>query len=150
MARVIIYHQRARRESNKAAERFVRERLREIQFQARLHVVFGPYTTGNLARSIRTRGPFMDLGMVSGSVGSDLSYAAAVESGAGLWGPRHSKYLIRPVAWSGHLRFYWRKVGKVVTLPYVNHPGQRGKGYLHQAAQSVARRHRMLIIFRDV
>jgi len=48
------------------------------------------------------------------------------------------------------LRFYWRKVGRVVSLPVVHHPGQRGKNYLLQAAQSVARRHNMLIIIRDI
>lgn len=149
MARVRIYHQRARRESDKAATKFVRERLREIQFQARLHVAFGPYTTGNLARSIRTDGPYIEFGRVEGSVGSSLPYAAAVENGAGLWGPRHTKYPIYPVR-ARHLRFFWRKVGRVVTLPDVSHPGQRGKDYLRKAAESVARRHRMLIIFREL
>ena len=129
--------------------KFVRERLREIQFQARLHLVTGPYTTGRLARSIRTDGPYIEFGRVSGSVGSDLPYAAAVEDGAGLWGPRHAKYPIYPRR-ARRLRFYWRKVGRVVSLPRVLHPGQRGKDYLRKAAESVARRNRMLIIFREL
>lgn len=149
MARVRIYHQRARRESNESAERFVREVLREIAFQAKLHVVFGPYTMGDLARSIKADPPRIEFGRVTGSVGSDLPYAAAVEGGAGLWGPRASKYVIRPRN-KKRLRFYWRKVGRVVSLPMVRHPGQRGKNYLLRAAESVARRHRMLLITHEL
>lgn len=149
MARVRVYHQRARRESNESAERFVRQVLREMVFQAKLHVSFGPYTTGNLARSIKADPPRIDFGRVTGSMGSDLNYAAAVEDGSGLYGPRRSKYVIRPRN-AKRLRFYWRKVGRVVSLPIVHHPGQRGKHYLLQAAQSVSRRHNMLIIVREV
>ena len=149
MAKVTIYHSKARRESNKEAEDFIRQVLREIQFQARLHIVFGPYTTGRLASSLRTRGPFMEFGRVTGSVGSDLPYAAAVEGGSGLHGPRRSKYVIRPNR-AKMLKFYWRKVGRVVVLPKVNHPGQRGKDYLLKAAQSVSRRHNMLLIIHEV
>lgn len=149
MVRIRIYHTRARRESNEAAEKFVREVLRKIAFQAKLHVAFGPYTTGNLARSIKADPPRIDFGRVSGSVGSNLNYASAVEGGAGLWGPRASKYVIRPRN-KRYLRFYWRKVGKMVTLPSVRHPGQRPKHYLLQAAQSVARRHRMLLITHEL
>lgn len=149
MAKVRIYHQRARKQSNDEAEQFVREVLRQIAFQARLHVALGPYTTGNLARSIRARGPFMEFGRVAGSVGSELNYAAAVEGGAGLHGPRRSKYPIRPRN-AKRLRFYWRKVGRVVSLPIVHHPGQRPKNYLLRAAQSVARRHNMLIIIHEL
>lgn len=136
-------------ESQEAAERFIRQVLREIVFQARLHLVFGPYTTGRLAASIRAKGPFMDFGRVKGTVGSELNYAAAVEGGSGLYGPLRSKYPIYPVR-ARLLRFYWRKVGRVVALPDVSHPGQRGKGYLKQATQSVARRHNMIVIIREL
>jgi hypothetical protein len=146
---VIIYHSRARRETNEDAEKFVREVLRQIVFQARLHVAFGPYTTGNLARSLHHTGPFIEFGRVTGSVGSNLNYAAAVEGGAGLYGPRRSRYLIVPRR-ARLLRFYWRKVGRIVALPDVRHPGQRGKHYLEQAAQSVARRHNMLIVIHEL
>lgn len=147
--KVRIYHQRARRQSNEDAAKFVRQVLREVAFQARLHVSFGPYTTGNLARSIKADEPRIEFGRVSGSVGSHLNYAAAVEGGAGLWGPRGSKYPIRPRRVK-MLRFYWRKVGRVVRLPSVRHPGQRGKNYLLQAARSVARRHQMLLITHEL
>ena len=132
------------------AARFIRKVLRELEFQARLHVATGPYTMGNLARSIRSHGPFIEAnGRVTGSVGSDLPYASAVEGGSGLWGPRHSKYTIRPVR-KKMLRFFWRKVGHVVVLEKVRHPGQRGKGYLRLAAESVGRRHNMLVIIREL
>ena len=149
MARIRIYHSRARRQSNEEAADFVRQVLREIAFQAKLHVAFGPYTTGNLARSIRAEAPHIEFGRVSGSVGSNLNYAAAVEDGAGLYGPRGSKYVILPRR-RRFLRFYWRKVGRVVTLPSVRHPGQRGKNYLLKAAQSVGRRHNMIVIEREL
>ena len=149
MARVRIYHSRARRETNEDAEKFIREVLRQIAFQAKLHVAFGPYTTGNLARSIRARGPFIRFGRVAGEVGSELNYASAVEGGSGLYGPRASKYPIRPRN-AKRLRFYWRKVGRVVSLPIVHHPGQRGKNYLLRAAESVARRHNMIIVIHEL
>jgi hypothetical protein len=149
VAKVHVYHSRLRRETNEDAERFIREVLRQIAFQAKLHVAFGPYTTGNLARSIHAEPPRIDFGRVSGTVGSNLNYAAAVEGGAGLYGPRRSKYVILPRN-GRYLKFYWRKVGRIVTLPSVRHPGQRGKNYLLQAAQSVARRHNMIIIIRDI
>lgn len=149
MARVRVYYGRARNESQDAAEKFIRQVLREIQFQARLHLVFGPYTTGRLAASLRTKGPFMEFGRVSGSVGSELNYSSAVEGGSGLYGPKRSKYPIYPRR-ARRLKFFWRKVGHVVSLPKVNHPGQRGKNYLLRATQSVARRHNMIIVIRDI
>lgn len=150
MPRVHIYHERARRQSQAEAEQFVRDRLREIQFQARLHVVLGPYTTGKLALSIKARGPFMQFGRVGGSVGSDLNYAASVEGGAGLYGPRRSKYRIYPRHPNGRLKFYWRRIGKNVRLPSVNHPGQKPKHYLLKAAESVARRNNMLLVIHEL
>lgn len=150
MARVVIHHFRAARESEVDAAIFIRKVLRELQFQARLHVASGPYTMGDLARSIQSHGPFVEAnGRVSGYVGSDLPYASAVEGGSGLWGPKHTKYPIYPVR-KKMLRFYWRKVGHVVVLPKVMHPGQRGKNYLKRAAESVGRRHNMLVIIREL
>jgi hypothetical protein len=149
VARVRIYYSQAKRESQEDAERFVREVLRQIRFQARIHIVFGPYTTGALAASLRVRGPFLEFGRVAGSVGSDLAYSAAVEGGSGLYGPKRSKYPIYPVR-AKKLRFYWRKVGRVVSLPRVSHPGQRGKNYLLKAAQSVSRRHNMILVIHEL
>lgn len=142
MARVIVFHSRVRRQTNEEVADFIRGVLREVQYQARLHVSFGPYTTGNLARSIEVDGPHIEFFGAGGSVGSRLNYASAVEIGA-------RPHMIYPVN-SRMLRFYWRKVGRVVNLERVRHPGQRGKGYLDQAAQSVARRHNMLWVSREI
>lgn len=143
MARIIIHHTRAERESAEATFKFVRSVLREIRFQARLEVSTGPYTTGRLARSIEAKGPFVEPGRVTGSVGSDLSYAAVVEKGA----PRH---LIFPRPPRTHMKFYWRRVGRVVYPQKVRHPGMKGKGYLAKAARIAATRHNMLLIIYDV
>lgn len=149
MARIVLHRIRVKRESDQAAFQFTRKVLREIQFQARLKLFTGPYTMGTLARSIEVDGPYLGGGRVHGSVGSDLPYAASVEKGSGLYGPRRDKYLIRPRN-AKLLRFYWRRVGRYVELPYVYHPGQRGKGYLRQAAEDVGRRHNMIVLFYDV
>ena len=149
MARVVLQRTNARRESGQAALRFTRKVLREMQFQARLNLFGGPYTQGNLARSIKIDGPFLDGHGARGSVGSDLPYADAVERGAGLWGPSMSKFLIVPYR-TRLLHFYWRRLGRQVKLPYVNHPGQRPKKYLERAAKEIGRRHNMIILTYEV
>jgi hypothetical protein len=120
--------------------RFVRKVLNEIRFIARLSVSHGPYTTGRLAQSIQTRGPFVSgLSRIRGEVGSDLSYARVVEEGA-------ARHLIFPIPPRRYMKFYWRKVGRVVHLDKVRHPGMKGKGYLAEAARSVGRRHNLRVI----
>jgi hypothetical protein len=144
VARIVIHHMAAHRESDQAAYRFVRSVLHEIRFQARLTLFHGPYTTGRLAQSIEIKGPYIEPGRrVHGSVGSDLSYAAVVEKGA-------RPHLIFPIPPRKYMKFYWRRVGRVVYPDKVRHPGMRGKGYLRNAAQVAARRHRMLLIIYDV
>lgn len=142
MAKVIVFRSRVRRQTNEEVADFIRQVLREVRYQARLHVSFGPYTTGNLARSIEVDGPHIGFSGASGSVGSRLSHAAVAEVGA-------RPHVIRPVN-GRFLKFYWRKVGRVVHLEKVNHPGYRGKGYLEKAAESVAARHRMLWVTREI
>lgn len=144
MARVVVHHLRLRQETDTDAFRFVRAVLREIRFQARLEVSSGPYTTGRLARSIHENGPYVTPGVrVMGEVGSNLSYAAAVEKGA-------RRHLIFPIPPHTRMKFFWRKVGHVVYLEKVRHPGMRGKQYLAKAARIAARRHNMLLIIYDV
>lgn len=144
MARVVIHHLKLRQETDTDAYKFVRAVLREIRFQARLEVTVGPYTTGRLARSINEKGPFITPGVrVTGEVGSDLPYAAAVEKGA-------RRHMIFPNPPRTSLKFFWRRVGRTVHPERVRHPGMRGKGYLAKAAQIAARRHNMLLIIYDV
>jgi hypothetical protein len=97
-----------------------------------------------LAQSLYVKGPFLSPGtLVRGEVGSDLPYSAAVESGA-------RRHLIFPRPPKTFLKFYWRKVGRVVYFDRVRHPGMRGKGYLANAARVVGRRHNLRVIIYDV
>lgn len=144
MARIVIHHTLARNESDQDALKFVRKVLREIRYIARLRVASGPYTTGALAKSIDIKGPFLNPGRrINGEVGSNLHYAAAVEKGA-------SRHLIFPNPPRRYMKFYWRKVGQVVYLDKVRHPGMRGKGYLAEAVRTVGRRYRLRVIIYDV
>lgn len=144
MARIIIHHLKARNEADNDTLIFIRKVLREIRFIARLTVSHGPYTTGALARSIQIKGPFLEPGArVHGEVGSPLSYAAVVEKGA-------RRHIIVPIPPRKYLRFYWRKVGRVVYLEKVRHPGQRGKGYLKEAARTIGRRYNLTVVIYDV
>jgi hypothetical protein len=59
---------------------------------------------------------------VHGSVGSAVGYAKIADSGA----RPHKIYPVR----ASKLRFYWRRVGRVVYLQHVSHPGYPGKGWL--------------------
>ena len=140
MARIVIHYAQARRESTQDAVRFIRKVLHEIRFIARLSVSHGPYTTGRLAQSIQAKGPFISPGSrVSGSVGSDLSYARVVEEGA-------RPHLIFPIPPRTRMKFYWRKVGHIVYPEKVRHPGMKGKGYLAEAARTAGRRHNLRVI----
>jgi hypothetical protein len=143
VARIVIHHFKAEAEADEDAFLFVRKVLREIRLNARIRAATGPYVTGRLARSIELKGPFIEAGRVKGSVGSDLPYAAVAEQGA-------RRHMIFPNPPRRYLKFYWRRVGRVVHLERVRHPGMRGKHYLLSAAQVAAARHNMLLIVYDV
>jgi hypothetical protein len=149
VVRVTIHYAKAHRESTEDTVIFIRKVLREIRLQARIAVSHGPYTTGRLAASIKDKGPFVDVERIHGSVGTDLPYSRVVERGSGLYGPTHSKYTIRPVR-RQYMKFYWRRVGHVVYLQKVRHPGQRGKHFLLNAARIAARRYNMLFVSHEL
>lgn len=113
----------------------------QIQFRARVTVATGPYTTGRLAASITTEIENSTNG-VRGKVGSRLRYAASVQSGA----RRHKIYPHHP---PDHLKFYWHKVGRVVYLTSVNHPGQKGKHYLTHSLAEIARLNHMRYVIYE-
>lgn len=75
-------------------------------------------------------------------VGSNKKYAASVEQGA-------RRHFITPRNPSGYLHFYWVKRQTWVRTRLVNHPGQRGKGYLRHALRRVARRRGFTVIIND-
>jgi hypothetical protein len=139
VARVVIHHYRAQAESADEAVKFLRKVLHEIRFNARLHLFHGPYTTGHLASTLVVDGPTRSPGRVSGAVRATAPYARFPESGA-------KPHIIRPRPPKKRLRFYWRRVGRVVRPPLVHHPGQRGKHYLLEAARTAARRHNMILV----
>ena len=140
MAKIVIFHTIARQQADEVTLRFMRKVLREMRFIARLAVSHGPYTTGNLAKSLKERGPFIEPGsLIRGEVGSELVYARAVEDGA-------VAHMIYPIPPKTYLKFYWRKVGMRVAFPRVRHPGQRGKGYLAEAARTIGRRYNLRVI----
>lgn len=141
MARVRIHHLQARVHSHQAARELIRKVTREIQFRARVTVATGPYTTGRLARSINAEVREVPNG-VRGRVGSKLVYAASVQSGA----KAHPIYPHMPPYL---LKFYWRKVGRVVMFVAVNHPGQRGKHYLTNSLAEIARLNNMRYVIYE-
>jgi len=149
--------------------RLIRRVMLETEIGAKAILATGPYTTGNLARSIHSEGPVARGPIVVGAVGSNLSYAKAVHSGSGLHGPKHKAYSIFPKR-APHvyrfgsrkkpqLKFFWRKAGRVVYMPHIpgsigtvglSHPGQKGKFYLTEPMRESARRHRFRVFTREV
>jgi hypothetical protein len=137
----------ARRISMELALKLVRRTVREISEGASAILSFGPYTTGRMARHVKTR---ISLGayIIEGQVGVDgkiFPYAASVEGGA----RRH--YIPKVPKGKGRwLRFYWRRVGHVVYAKQVNHPGQTGKAFLRIPMLEVCPRLHYKVFIYDV
>lgn len=85
-----------------------------------------------LRESVDARG---DRAYASGAA-TDVEYAPYVEHGTGLWGPKHAKYPIVPKKPGGVLAFYWGKVGRVVFLSRVMHPGAKGQPMIAPAVMA--------------
>jgi len=139
VAKIVIHYVLADREATESAMRFIRKAVREMRFIARLGASHGPYTTGRLAQSIQQRGPYLEGLVIRAQVGSDLFYARMVNSGA-------RPHLIFPIPPRKYMKFYWRRVGRVVYPDKVRHPGQRGKGYLEEAARTIGRRYNLRVV----
>lgn len=131
----------AYRVSHQAAKNLVQEVNMEVIEGAYIILSAGKYTKGNLRRGLKSR--IIELPQsVRGRVGiSSLlySYAAAVEAGA-------QRHFITPRPPKTILKFFWRKVGRVVYFDYVDHPGQSGKGYLRIPLARAAARHNMVLV----
>lgn len=67
-------------------------------------------------------------------VSTDVDYAPFIEHGWGLWGPSHSKYLIKPKRAGGSLRWKDRETGQWVYAKSVMHPGAPGAHMMQAAA----------------
>jgi hypothetical protein len=120
--RYVINYTMARKESSQAAIKFLNKVIRDIELDARFRAASGPFWTGRLASSIQHRGPTVQGTKIVASVGSKLKYAASVEAGADA----------HPISARGdyNLKFFWHKKATWMSIPAVNHPGQRGKEFL--------------------
>ena len=106
------------------ARKEVRSCTAAVNRRARRNAPGGPYSTGRLKRSINWSVQTFGWDVV-GVSGSDLIYAYSVHEGqpARVILPRRAPYL----------KFFWRRVGHVVRLLRVNHPGTAPQPYLVQA-----------------
>jgi hypothetical protein len=106
------------------ARKEVRACTAAVNRKARRNAPGGPYSTGRLKRSInwsvQTAG-----WNVRGRSGSELIYAYSVHEGQPARRITAKRY--------ARLRFYWRRVGRIVTPYQVNHPGTAPQPYLVQA-----------------
>lgn len=131
MARVVLSPQAYLFASRQAAP-LVRQAANAIVKQAKSNAPGGPYSRGNLKRSIhRSLGP-VNRDQVTNYVGSDLVYAFSVHEG------QPARRIVARNA--PMLRFFWRRVGRNVAFHSVNHPGTTGQPYLTSAMRQVAPR----------
>lgn len=157
MATVRLSKFAMRRVAQDRAADLIDRALTEVLYEAYAIASAGPYATGRLAQSLKKRGPVKTRFGVEGSVGTDLSYANAVHDGAAI-------HYIFPKAAPGvfrfgdrrrpQLKFFWRRIGKVVYLPHIpgsparfgrSHPGQRGKHFLTIPLEIVGRRYNLRV-----
>lgn len=103
--------------------KLVRKIVNEVQFEAKVLTANGEYSTGFLSASIRSQVSIVSGTRIRGRIGSPLWYAMSVHSGA-------VPHKIRPINPGYPLKFYWKKVGRVVRFASVSHPGQDGQHYL--------------------
>jgi hypothetical protein len=142
MARVTIYNSVVRAESLAIARRVVDDVMYEVETQAKILTLLGPYSNGYLSRSIRRRPLIVRGDVVTGDVFSPLDYAKSVHDGA-------KPHLIKPRGPGYPLRFFWRKVGHVVTPWVVHHPGQKGQHFLTKPLAAISARHGWVVYTRD-
>lgn len=134
-------------QSIEAARGLITTVVREIKEGATAILAFGPYTKQKLVTGLESQiryGPYIVTGQV-GIPGRKFKYAASVEGGA----QRHLIPL-RPKGKGRWLKFYWRKVGRIVYFKQVKHPGQIGKAYLRIPLLVVAPRHHFKVYIYDI
>ena len=126
----VINYAVSRKDTTAAAIKFLDKVAKDITIDARFRAASGEYWTGKLAASIQRKGPRVEGNKVVVSIGSRLKYAASAEAGA----------RTHPIFPRGdyNLHFFWKKRGEWVSLPSVNHPGQRGKRFLRDPMKRAA------------
>jgi hypothetical protein len=98
----------------------------------------GPYVTGRHLIPALDLDVRVEVEQVVGRLSCHHPAAMAVEGGA-------RSHYITPNPPRNMLKFYWRKIGRTVRLPYVYHPGQKGKHFLTKPLVEVAPRFNMLV-----
>jgi hypothetical protein len=132
LAEVTIYRTRVFLETKAMAERKVKEFQVICAREARSNARRGPYSKGHLASTIHFTAPISTGRETYGRVIAGASYAHIVNGGA-------RRHHIRPRPPKTLLKFYWRKAGRVVRLPFVNHPGFKGTKFMTRAGETAAR-----------
>lgn len=97
---------------------------------------FTPIDTGELKLSwYQLPTKFSPEGYTSG-IGNNVDYAAHVEYGTGLYGPKAARYPITPKRPGGVLRWYDPKTGKPMFARKVMHPGSPGAHMVSKGASA--------------
>lgn len=138
VTRLVLDHASIRRTTAKAGTEFLKKVLPDFRIAARIRAGEGLYFTGELAASIESTPIRVLADRVTASVGSRKKYAASVEFGA-------NPHMIFPRG-NYNLRFFWEREGKWMSLPFVHHPGQKGKKYLRDSLRSVGEKHGMRVV----
>lgn len=142
MARVDITWSVVRRKSLAKAYTAVAESSRIVLAQARILTAHGPYSRGGpdgLSASLRREIDVLRGGKeVRARIWSTKRYARIVHDGA-------APHTIRPRVRGRRLRFYWRRVGRVVAFRSVHHPGQQGQFFLTKPLVTEAARRRFRV-----
>jgi hypothetical protein len=162
MARVRMHRVVIRATTQREAFQLVNQVMYEVHAGAFVAAQGGAYSTGNLAASLFRDGPHITPLRITGEVGSNLPYAAAVHNGAKVhW--IFPKGAVGRVRFGSRkrpqLKFFWRKAGRVVYMPHIpgspgkigrSHPGQKGKHYLTGPLRRSARIHGFRVVVYDV
>ena len=136
MARVNINRTRARIYANNwAEERLLDPLSRRILMAAKREA---PVLTGALRASLHVEKHTVGT-TITHWVGSRVNHAYLIQSGA-------RPHMIFPRKRYGKLVFYWKKVGRVVHLPYVHHPGFKRVNYLQRPLVEYATAARFRVI----
>ncbi len=122
---------------NRAESEHVTPLAREVRTEAR---TLAQKRTGTMRNLIRTWNTSKTGWTVTHRVGTPMPYAIFPHSGT----KAHDIY---PRNANGRLVFYWKRVGRVVSLKHVNHPGSKGSFFLTKPllTRGTARGFRVLI-----
>lgn len=135
-ARLELDRNRVRSAAMDPAVDLVRKVTRRVESGARRKVnVSSGRTKASIYRTVRTT-PYT----VTGKVGAESPWVLIEHDGA-------KPHIIRPRK-ARALRFYWKRVGSVVTFARVNHPGRKGSKFLTDPLVVEGPRHNFRVVLR--